>query len=49
LYHAAAGTVVHVRPHVLGGVPEQEAMRGASCRAIADATAGLPVPARTRS
>jgi small conductance mechanosensitive channel len=41
----AAGTVIYVRPYVRGGVPEQEAVHGAGYRAIAEATAGLPVPA----
>jgi len=41
----AAGTLLYVRPYVRGGVPEQEAVRGAAYQAIAEATAGLPVPA----
>lgn len=41
----AAGTVLYVRPYVKGGTPEQEAVIGACYQAIADATAGLPVPA----
>ena len=41
----AAGTLLYVRPYVRGGVPEQEAVRGAAYHAIAEATAGLPVPA----
>ena len=41
----AAGTVIYVRPYVRGGMPEQEAVRGAGYQAIAEATAGLPVPA----
>ena len=40
-----AGSMLYVRPYVLGGVPEQEAVRGAAYQAIATATAGLPVPA----
>lgn len=45
LEYNAAGTLIYVRPYVRGGVPEQEAVMGAVYRAIADATAGLPVPA----
>lgn len=41
----AAGTLLFVRPYVKGGVLEQEAVLGAVYRAIADSTAGLPVPA----
>lgn len=41
----AAGTLLFVDPYVRGGVPEQEAVMGAVYAAIADATAGLPVPA----
>lgn len=41
----AAGSLLYVRPYVRGGVPEHEAVIGATYRAIADATAGLPVPA----
>ena len=45
LEYNAAGTALYVRPYVSGGVPEQEAVLAAAYRAIADATAGLPVPA----
>jgi small conductance mechanosensitive channel len=41
----AAGTVIYIRPYVLGGGAEVEAVKGAGYRAIAEATAGLPVPA----
>ena len=41
----AAGTLLFVCPYVRGGVPEHEAIMGATYQAIADATAGLPVPA----
>lgn len=41
----AAGTLLFVRPYVKGGVPEHEAVLAAVYQAIADATAGLPVPA----
>lgn len=41
----AAGTLLYVRPYVKGGVLEQEAVLGAAYKAIADSTAGLPVPA----
>jgi len=45
LEYNAAGSLLYVRPYVRGGVPEQEAVHAATCRAIAEATAGLPVPA----
>lgn len=45
LEYNAAGTLLYVRPYVRGGVPEQEAVIAASYRAVAEATAGLPVPA----
>ncbi len=45
LEYNAAGSLLYVRPYVRGGVPEQEAVWAATHRAIADATAGLPVPA----
>ena len=41
----AAGTLIYVRPYVKGGTFEQEFVLGATYQAIADATAGLPVPA----
>ena len=41
----AAGTQLFVCPYVRGGVPEQEAVMGGVYGAIAEATAGLPVPA----
>jgi small conductance mechanosensitive channel len=41
----AAGTLLYVRPYVKGGVPEQEGVMAAVYKVIADATAGLPVPA----
>ena len=40
----ASGTVLYVRPYVRGGV-DLDVVRGAGYRAIAEATAGLPVPA----
>ena len=46
LEYNPAGAMLYVRPYVLGGVPEQEAVRGDAYRAIATATAGLPVPAQ---
>ena len=45
LEYNAAGTKLAVRPYVRGGTPEQEAVRAAAFQAIAEATAGLPVPA----
>ncbi len=45
LEYNAAGTLLVVRPYVRGGTPEQEAVRAAAFQAIAEATAGLPVPA----
>jgi len=45
LEYNASGTKLAVRPYVRGGVPEQEAARTATFQAIAEATAGLPVPA----
>ncbi len=45
LEYNAAGTLLYVRPYVLGGAPEQEAVLGGAYLAIAQATAGLPVPA----
>lgn len=41
----ALGTLLAVRPYVRGGIPEQEAVMVAAYRVIAEATAGLPVPA----
>ena len=41
----SAGTLIYVRPYVKGGTFEQEAVLGAVYQAIADSTAGLPVPA----
>ena len=41
----AAGTQLFVCPYVRGGVPEQEGVMGGVYGAIAEATAGLPVPA----
>lgn len=41
----AAGTLLFINPYVRGGVPEQETVMGAVYAAIAEATAGLPVPA----
>ena len=43
LEYNAAGTLLYVRPYVRSG--EQEAVTGAAFRVIAEATAGLPVPA----
>jgi small conductance mechanosensitive channel len=45
LEYNAAGSLLYVRPYVRGGTPEQEAVAGATYRAIAEATSGLPVPA----
>ena len=45
LEYNAAGSLLYVRPYVRGGTPEQEAVHAATCRAIAEGTAGLPVPA----
>ena len=45
LEYNAAGSLLYVRPYVRGGVSEQEAVHAATCRAIAEGTAGLPVPA----
>jgi len=45
LEYNASGTKLAVRPYVRGGVPEQGAARTATFQAIAEATAGLPVPA----
>jgi len=45
LEYNAAGSLLYVRPYVKGGVPEQEAVMATAHRAIAEATAGLPVPA----
>jgi small conductance mechanosensitive channel len=41
----AAGTLLYVRPYVKGGTVEQEAVMAAAFKVIAEATAGLPVPA----
>lgn len=41
----ASGSLLYVRPYVKGGTLEQEAVIAAVHQAIADATAGLPVPA----
>jgi len=41
----AAGSQLYIRPYVSGGVPEQESVLAATYAAIAQATAGLPVPA----
>ncbi len=43
LEYNAAGTMLAIRPYVRNG--EQEAVTGATFRVIAEATAGLPVPA----
>lgn len=45
LEYNAAGTLLYVRPYVKGGAPEQEAVIGQTLQIIAEATAGLPVPA----